>query len=255
MAKIDLNSDLGESFGSYKIGMDEEIIKTVSSVNIACGWHAGDPVVLDSTIKTAKKYGVGIGAHPGFLDLMGFGRREMAISPKEAEAYTAYQLGAFFAFTKMHGVKIQHVKPHGALYNMAAKDLELAKGICRAVAAFDDSIIILGLSGSEMKEAANSVGLRFVAEFFADRAYEDDGSLVSRRKEGAIIHDHDEVVKRVLKVAKTGMVTTASGKDIAINTQSVCVHGDTKEAVDFVNLIKTSLTKENVEVAPLANIV
>lgn len=253
--KIDMNSDLGESFGNYTIGMDEEIIKVVSSVNIACGWHAGDPTVLDKTIELAKKYGIGIGAHPGFPDLMGFGRREMEISEKEAYDYTLYQLGAFYAFTHKHGVKIQHVKPHGAFYNMAGKRENLARGICEAIASFDTDIIVMGISGGMLKQEAEKAGLRYVSEFFADRAYEDDGSLVNRRKPGAVIHDPDEVVKRVVKVAKTGKVCTLTGNDIDIDVQTICVHGDNKEAVEFVNVIKNALKAENIDVLPVSEVI
>ena len=183
--KVDLNCDLGESFGNYKIGVYDKIIPLISSANVACGFHAGDPVVMKKTIETAKKNNIGIGAHPGFLDLMWFGRRE---------AYVLYQLGALGAFCKSEGVKLQHVKPHGALYNMAAKDYELSKAICEAIADFDSSLIILGLSGSETLRAAKDLGLKYASEVFADRAYEEDGSLVARSKEGAMIHDENEAI-------------------------------------------------------------
>lgn len=250
--KVDLNCDLGESFGAYKIGMDEEVIKLVSSVNVACGFHASDPVVMKKTVEMAAAAGAGIGAHPGFYDLMGFGRRNMNISVSEAYAYVTYQLGALNAFCVQQGVKIQHVKPHGALYNMAGKDYELAKGICSAIHDFDPGIILLGLSGSQMIKAGEDLGLRCAKEFFADRAYEDDGSLRARTKEGAMIEDENEAIERVVKVIKTGKVTTYSGKDIDLEIDSVCVHGDNVHALDFVKSIRERLTKEGITIAPLS---
>ncbi|MBO4904603.1 MAG: 5-oxoprolinase subunit PxpA [Lachnospiraceae bacterium] len=251
---VDLNCDLGESFGAYTIGMDEEVIKLVSSVNVACGFHASDPVVMKKTVEMAAAAGAGIGAHPGFYDLMGFGRRNMNISPKEAYAYVTYQLGALNAFCVQQGVKIQHVKPHGALYNMAGKDYELAKGICCAIYDFNPDIILLGLSGSQMIRAGEDIGLRCAKEFFADRAYEDDGSLRARTKEGAMIEDEGEAIDRVVKVIKTGKVTTYSQKDIDLEIDSVCVHGDNVHALDFVKAIRERLGKEGIEIAPLSKI-
>lgn len=252
--KVDLNCDLGESFGAYKIGMDDEVIKLVSSANIACGFHASDPVVMQKTVKMAKESGIGIGAHPGFYDLMGFGRRNMVISPKEAYAYVTYQLGALYAFCSQAGVKIQHVKPHGALYNMAGKDYELAKGICQAIYDFDPEIILLGLSGSQMINAGKDIGLKCANEFFADRAYEDDGSLRARTKEGSMITDENEAIERVVKVLKTGKVTTYSGNEIELKIDSICVHGDNEHALEFVKIIRERLTKEGIEIASLGSI-
>lgn len=252
--KVDLNSDLGESFGAYKIGMDDEVIKLVSSANVACGFHASDPVVMQKTVKMAKEAGIGIGAHPGFYDLMGFGRRNMVISPKEAYAYVTYQLGAIYAFCSQQGVKIQHVKPHGALYNMAGKDYELAKGICQAIYDFDPEIILLGLSGSQMINAGRDIGLKCANEFFADRAYEDDGSLRARTKEGSMITDENEAIERVVKVLKTGMVTTYSGNELELKIDSICVHGDNAHALEFVKIIRERLSKEGIEIAPLGSI-
>ena len=203
MFRVDLNSDLGESYGRYTIGMDERIIPLVTSANVACGYHASDPVVMQKTVREAKKAGIGVGAHPGFPDLMGFGRREMAVSPAEAKAYTLYQLGALAAFCQAEGVKLQHVKPHGAMYNMAARDYELARAICEAVAEFDRNLIVLALSGGEMVRAAGELGLRTAFEVFADRAYEEDGSLVNRRKPGAMITDEEEAIRRVIRMVKS----------------------------------------------------
>ncbi len=252
--RVDLNCDLGESFGAYKIGMDDEVIKVVSSANVACGFHASDPVVMQKTVKMAADAGIGIGAHPGFYDLMGFGRRNMVISPKEAYAYVTYQLGALYSFCRQAGVKIQHVKPHGALYNMAGKDYELAKGICEAIYDFDPEIILLGLSGSQMINAGNDIGLKCANEFFSDRAYEDDGSLRARTKEGSMITDENEAIERVVKVLKTGKVTTYSGNELELKIDSICVHGDNAHALEFVKVIRNRLTSEGIEIAPLGSI-
>ncbi|MBQ3954922.1 MAG: LamB/YcsF family protein, partial [Clostridia bacterium] len=191
MVFADLNSDLGESFGAYKIGEDDQIIPLVSSVNIACGWHAGDPLVMQKAVALAKQYGVSIGAHPGFPDLMGFGRRTMNATPAEVKAYIQYQVGALDAFCRAAGVKLHHVKPHGAMYNMAGADIRLARAVAEAVAEIDDSLILLALSGSEMIRAAEDIGLPSASEVFADRAYEEDGSLRARSKPDAVIHDEE----------------------------------------------------------------
>ena len=200
MYKIDLNSDLGESFGRYTLGMDNRIIPLISSANVACGYHASDPVVMEKTVAMAKEAGIGIGAHPGYPDLMGFGRRNLDVTPAEARAYTLYQLGALDGFCRANGVKMQHVKPHGALYNMAGKDYALAKGICEAIASFDKELIVMALSGSELVRAAEDMGLRVAREVFADRAYEEDGSLVNRRKEGAMVTDENLAISRVVRM-------------------------------------------------------
>ena len=251
MARVDLNSDLGESFGRYTIGCDERIIPLISSANVACGFHASDPVVMMETIKQMKEAGGGIGAHPGFLDLMGFGRRNMSLSLTEAKAYTLYQLSALAGMCKAQGVSIQHVKPHGAMYNMAAKDYQLSKAICEAVKEFDSNIIILGLSGSETIKAAKDMGLKVAQEVFADRGYEEDGSLVNRSKEGAFIHDEDEAIARVVRMVKEGKVAAVTGKDIDIQVDSICVHGDGEKALVFVENIRKALTDEGIEIKAL----
>ena len=251
MFYVDLNSDLGESFGNYTIGMDEEILKYVSSANVACGWHAGDAVVMERTVALAKEFGVAIGAHPGFLDLMGFGRRNMAVTPGEAKAYVKYQLGALTAFTKSMGLQVQHVKPHGALYNMAAVDAELARAMCEAVYEVDPEIVFMGLAGSEMIRAAKEVGLRSANEVFADRAYNDDGTLVSRKLPGAVIKDKAEAIRRVVRMVKEGKVESINGNDIAIRADSICVHGDNQKALEFVKNIRETLLSESVTVRSL----
>ena len=255
MYQIDLNCDLGESFGNYKIGMDEEVIPLISSANVACGYHASDPIVMQKTIAMTKKFGTAVGAHPGFPDLMGFGRRNLSVSPAEAKAYTLYQLGALEAFCRTQGVKMQHVKPHGALYNMAAKDYDLARGICEAIYEFDKDLIVLALSGGELVRAGQDIGLRTALEFFSDRAYEEDGTLVNRRKEGAVITDEDEAIARVVRMIKENKLTAITGKDISIKADSVCVHGDGVKALEFVKKIREKLTEEQIAIKPLSKIV
>ena len=255
MYQIDLNCDLGESFGNYKIGMDEEVIPLISSANVACGYHASDPMVMQKTIAMTKKLGTAVGAHPGFPDLMGFGRRNLSVSPAEAKAYTLYQLGALDAFCRTQGVKLQHVKPHGALYNMAAKDYELARGICEAIYEFDKDLIVLALSGGQLIRAGQDIGLRTALEFFSDRAYEEDGTLVNRRKEGAVITDENEALARVVRMIKENKLTAITGKDISIKADSVCVHGDGVKALEFVKKIREKLTDEQIAIKPLAEIV
>ncbi|WP_097027268.1 LamB/YcsF family protein [Clostridium peptidivorans] len=255
MFKVDLNSDLGESFGNYKIGLDEEVIKYVTSVNIACGWHAGDAEVMENTIKIAKENGVAVGAHPGFPDLMGFGRRNLSVNPGEMKAYIKYQLGALMAFAKAEGEKIQHVKPHGAMYNMAAKDLTLATAIAEAICEVDRDIILLGLANSELIKAGEQVGLKVANEVFADRAYNADGTLVARSKKGAVIHDADVAISRVVRMVKEGKVTAITGEDVNINAQSICVHGDNPDAVKFVKEIKTRLQEEGIEITAISNFI
>lgn len=255
MYRVDLNSDLGESFGRYTIGNDDKIIPLITSANVACGYHASDPVVMDKTLAMAREAGIRVGAHPGYPDLMGFGRRNLNVSPEEAKAYTLYQLGALNAFCRAHQLKMQHVKPHGAFYNMAAKDYGLSKAICQAVKEFDDRLIVLALSGGELARAAKDMGLRTALEVFADRAYEEDGSLVNRRKEGAMVTDEKVAIARVVRMIKEKKVTAITGKDIPIQADSVCVHGDGAKALAFVEKIRRTLTEEGIEICSLDEIV
>ena len=255
MYQIDLNCDLGESFGNYKIGLDEEVISYISSANIACGFHASDPLTMNHTVELAKKAGVCVGAHPGFPDLVGFGRRNMDVSPKEAKAMVQYQIGALDSFCRAQGIKMHHVKPHGALYNMAGKDLKLALAICEGIYEVNPELILLALSGSKMIEAAKSIGLKVAREAFADRAYEEDGSLVSRTKEGAMILDENESIKRVIRMIKENKVKAITGIDIPIKVDSICIHGDGIKALEFVRKIKSSLEEENIKIVSLCEIV
>lgn len=254
MYKVDLNCDLGESFGNYKLGLDEEVISYISSANVACGFHASDPLVMSHTVEMAKKAGVSIGAHPGFPDLVGFGRRNMNVSPKEAKAMIQYQIGALDAFCKAKGVKMCHVKPHGALYNMAGKDIELAEAICQGIYEVNPQLILLALSGSKMIDAAKSIGLKALQEAFADRAYEEDGSLVARTKEGAIITDEEIAIKRVIKMIKENKVEAITGVEIPIKVDSICVHGDGVKALEFVKRIKSKLEEEDIKIVSVDKI-
>jgi UPF0271 protein len=251
MPHIDLNCDLGESFGSWKMGADEEIIPLISSANIACAFHAGDPLVMQKTVALAKQQGVSVGAHPGFPDLQGFGRRNMALSPAEVKACVQYQIGSLDAFCRAAQVTLAHVKPHGALYNMAAKDVALAMAIAEGIAEIHPRLILLGLAGSLMIEAAKDAGLPVAQEVFADRAYEEDGSLVARAKPGAMITDEDEAISRVIGMVKNGTVRAITGREIPVRADSVCVHGDGPKALLFVQKLNAAFRKEGVEIKPL----
>ena len=251
MYKIDLNCDLGESYGAYRLGMDEEIIPLISSANVACGFHAGDFNTMEKTAKLCAENGISMGAHPGFPDLQGFGRRNMNLSPAEVRNLITYQVGALEAFCRSAGARLRHVKPHGALYNMAAKNAELVKAICQGIYDFDPSLILLGLSGSEMLGQAKEIGLPYAAEVFADRAYEDDGTLVARSKPGAMITDEDEAVRRVIRMILEHKVTSINGNEIEICPDSVCVHGDSPKALLFVKKIRSALEAEGIAIQPL----
>lgn len=253
--RIDLNADLGESFGNYKCGMDEEVIRYISSANIACGFHASDPLVMSQTVKMGTEHLVAIGAHPGYPDLVGFGRRNMAVAPEELKAMVQYQIGALKAFCDANSVKLQHVKPHGAMYNMAAKDEKLAGAIAQAVYEVDPDLILLGLSGSLMLDVAKKTGLRVANEVFADRAYQPDGTLVPRTQEGAVIQDEMLAVRRTLKMVKKGTVTAIDGTEIPIKADSVCLHGDGRKAVLFAKKLFEAFVKEGIEITPIGKVI
>jgi 5-oxoprolinase (ATP-hydrolysing) subunit A len=246
--RIDINSDMGESFGAYSIGHDAGLMKAITSANVAAGFHAGDPSVLRDTIRSAKQHNVAVGAHPGFPDLVGFGRRELHVTPKEAEDMVLYQVAAVAGVAAAEGVKIQHVKPHGALFNMAVRNVELSSAIARAVAAFDRSLILFGLPGSEILAAGKAAGLRVAAEVFADRAYEPDGSLASRRKPGSVIHDADAVVTRAVRMAKEKTVVAIDGSIVQLEADTVCVHGDTPGSDQLAAKIRAGLEAAGITV-------
>ena len=249
--QIDLNCDLGEAFGNYSFGGDKDIIPLITSANIACGFHAGDENVMNETIQLAKENNVGIGAHPGLPDLQGFGRRKMDIKPKEIYNLVVYQLGALNGFCKIHGTRINHVKPHGALYNMGAKNKEIAQAIAQAVYDFDKSVVLVGLSNTLLISEAEALGLRTASEVFADRRYEDDGQLVSRQESDATITNTDEALQQVLKMVTENKFVSKNGKEIDLKADTICVHGDGAHALDFVTQIRKKLTKEGIDIQSL----
>src|SRR2546422_5235736 len=246
--RIDLNADVGESFGAYTIGHDAGLMKSITSANVAAAFHAGDPTVLRATIRMAKASGVAVGAHPGLPDLVGFGRRELNVTPREAEDMVLYQVAAVAGVAAAEGVTVQHVKPHGALFNMAVRNAELSAAIARAVAAFDKNLILFGLPGSEILAAGKVAGLRVAAEVFADRAYEPDGSLASRRKPGSVIHDPDAVVARAVRMATDRTVVAIDGSVVALDADTMCVHGDTAGSDDLAAKIRAGLEAAGIAV-------
>jgi len=249
--RIDINSDMGESFGAYTIGHDAGLMQAITSANVAAGFHAGDPSVLRATIRLAKRCGVAVGAHPGFPDLVGFGRREMHVTPKEAEDFVLYQVAAVAGVALAEGVKLQHVKAHGALFNMAVHNAELASAIARGVAAFDTSLIFFGLPGSELLTAGRAAGLRVAAEVFADRAYEPDGTLASRRKPGSVIHDADAVVARAVRMVVEHTVVATDGSIVPLEADTICVHGDTPGSDELAAKIRAGFERAGVTVKAL----
>jgi UPF0271 protein len=258
MNTIDLNSDVGESFGNYKLGLDEAVIPLITSANIACGFHAGDPSVMRKTVSLAKQHGVALGAHPGFPDLMGFGRRNLDASLNEIKDYIAYQVGALHAFAAMEGLKLQHVKPHGALYNMAVKNPAIWEAVAEVLAGVDQNLILVVLAGSnreELQSIGSRFGIRVAFEFFADRAYNPDGSLVSRREPGAVIHDQELAGRRVLKLVKEGKVVAVDGREIPLAAETICVHGDNPTAVMLTKKIRETLLVSGIEVKPMGTFI
>jgi UPF0271 protein len=254
--KIDINCDLGESYGAFKMGNDEKIMPHITSANIACGFHAGDPITMAHTIDLAKKYGVAVGAHPSYPDLLGFGRREMRLTFEEIKNYTIYQVSALQGFAKIAGLNLQHVKPHGALYNTAVKDEETSKGMVNAVKALDESLIIFAPPKSALAEIATDAGLRVAYEFFADRAYNADGTLVSRKQPNSIITKPSIVLERTLKVIREGEVLAANGETITLGkVHTICVHGDTPTAIKLTEILKKELVKSGVEVMSVGNFI
>ncbi|WP_421378780.1 LamB/YcsF family protein [Bacillus salacetis] len=235
--QIDLNCDLGESFGAYSKGNDEKILEKITSANIACGFHAGDPNIMLQTVQLALKNNVKIGAHPGYPDLQGFGRRHIDISPEEIYSLVLYQIGALDAMTRSQGGQLSHVKPHGALYNRAAKDKAAAKAIAKAVFEFDPDLTLFGLANSEMIIAGKEAGLQTASEVFADRTYQSDGTLTPRSQEGAVIHDDDQAVAQVVKMVKDHKVVSVDGKEIDIIPDTICLHGDNEKALAFAEKI------------------
>jgi UPF0271 protein len=252
--KIDLNSDVGESFGVYKLGMDEALIPFISSANIACGFHGGDPSVMRQTVSVAKQHGVAVGAHPGFPDLMGFGRRNMDITISEIGDYVVYQIGALQAFAAMAGLRLQHVKAHGALYNMGVQQIDIYETITKAIAKIDKDLILVVMSGpgrEELEGIGKKYGMRIAFESFADRGYNPDGTLVSRKDPGAVLVDPQTVSDRMVKMVKEGKVVAADGSEIALKADTVCLHGDNPAALTLVKTIRETCAVSGIEIAPL----
>lgn len=252
MATIDLNCDLGESFGHYKLGEDINILKYITSANIACGFHAGDPSVMRETVARCLEHQVAIGAHPGLPDLVGFGRREMAISPTEAYDLTVYQIGALHAVAASQGGTIHHVKPHGALYNMAAKDPALAEAIAKAVYDVSPKLILFGLAGSELITAGKRIGLPIANEVFADRTYTNEGTLTPRRNDNALITSDEAALTQVLQMVKTQTVTATTGEIVHLQADTICLHGDGEKAVVFAKMIYEVLKAEGIHIQAIS---
>lgn len=253
MHLVDLNCDMGESFGAYRMGKDEEIFDYVTSANIACGYHGGDPATMRKTVQMALEKNVGIGAHPGMPDLVGFGRREINISPQEAYDLVIYQMGALYGFVRSEGGKIQHVKPHGALFNMAAKSAPLSEAIAEAVYKVDPECILFGLAGSELVKAGKKIGLRTASEVFSDRTYQKDGSLTSRREENALIKDHKIAVNQVIRMVKERKVKSVQGEDVVIQADTICIHGDGLHALEFAQYISNALREAGITIAKIGD--
>ncbi len=248
MDRLDLNCDMGESFGAYTMGADDAVLPYVTSANVACGFHGGDPAVMRRTVRAALAHGVAIGAHPGLPDLVGFGRRAMAIAPAEAYDLVVYQVGALLAFALAAGTRLAHVKPHGALYNMAVRDQPLAQAIADAVRDVDRTLVLFGLAGSELVAAGERAGLTTAAEAFADRNYMPDGSLVPRSRPEALIGDAGEALRRVVRVVREGRIRAVDGTDIPLRADSVCVHGDGPHAAELARALRQGLEREGITV-------
>ena len=249
MPSVDLNADLGEGFGIWELGDDDAMLEIVTSANVACGFHAGDPVRLAGTCQSAATCGVRVGAQVGYHDLAGFGRRYIDVEPAELTADVIYQIGALQALARTAGTTVGYVKPHGALYNTIVKDRDQARAVAEAVHAVDPALPVLGLSGSVFFDEARRLGLRTVAEAFADRAYRPDGQLVSRREKGAVLHDPNQIAERVATMVASGRVTAADGSTIDVEVESVCVHGDSPGAVEIATAVRKRLLADGVELA------
>ncbi len=247
--RIDFNCDMGEGFGAYRLGLDDRIVACITSANVACGFHAGDPAHMRHTVRLAEAHGVGVGAHPGFADLRGFGRRDIAASADEVRDDLVYQIGALTAFTR--DKRLQHVKPHGALYNMAVAGGDLARAICDAVLECDPRLILVALAGSTWIDIARSMGVRVAKEVFADRAFNADGTLVPRSRPGAVIHDVGAVVERSLRLASEGTVAAVTGETIALEADTICLHSDTPGAVELATALKSAFARASIALVPM----
>jgi UPF0271 protein len=249
MTQIDLNCDLGESFGHFVIGHDPEVLPLISSANVACGFHAGDFSVMHRTVALAREDDVAVGAHPGLPDLEGFGRREMNVTPTEVYDMVVYQIGALQAVARAQHVTVNHVKPHGALYHMASKDKKVAEAVAHAVADADPNLLLFGMDGSHLAEAGEKVGLHVIYEAFADRTYQPDGTLTPRSKPNALITDTDQALNQVLRMLQDGTVIATNGESVPVRAQTICVHGDGAAAIAFAGTIRNELQKKGITIA------
>ena len=255
-AQIDINCDLGESFGRFKVGYDTEVMPFITSANVACGFHGGDPNVMAQAVELARKNGVAVGAHPGYPDLMGFGRREMGLSKEEVKNIVVYQVGALEAFVKAAGVELQHVKPHGALYNAAATNEDYSEAIIEALKAIDPKLILFTLANSDMGKAAVDAGLRVAYEVFADRAYNSDGTLTPRGLRGSVIENPQLVAERAVKIVKEKKVVAVDGKTVDFDeVHTICVHGDTLNAVDIAKSLRNALASAGIKLVSVNELV
>jgi UPF0271 protein len=250
--RVDLNADIGESFGIYRTGHDELLMPSITSGSIACGFHAGDPSVMRRTVQLAARAGVSIGAHPGFPDLAGFGRREIDATPRDIADFVLYQVGALSAMAKAEGVPLQHVKPHGALYTMSVRRSDVAEAIARAVASFDESLVLIGLPGSELLSAGARLGLRVVAEGFADRSYEPDGTLTPRHLADSVLSEPGQAAERAVRMIRDGKVIARDGSALSLAVGTICVHGDTPAAAGIAAAVRLALEQADIRVMALA---
>ena len=249
--RVDLNCDMGESFGAYHIGADDEVFPFITSANVACGFHGGDPTVMRLTLAKARERGVAVGAHPGFPDLIGFGRRNLDVTPEDAYDLVVYQVGALMGFARAAGMELQHVKPHGALYNMAAANQKLSAAIARAVRDVDRQLVLFGLPGSHLISEGEAAGLTTAGEAFADRNYMNDGSLVSRRRPDAQVHDADEAVQRAIRMVREGKVRSVDGNDVPLRVDTICLHGDGPHAAEFAQRLRAAFDEAGIAVRSL----
>ena len=254
MTKVNLNADMAEGFGAYDIGDDMAMLKIVGSANVACGFHGGDANVMDRVVAGAKAKGVSIGAHPGFNDLWGFGRRRITMAPREVEAMIAYQIGALQAMAAMHGMKVTHMKPHGALNNMASEDRDLAEAIVRATKAVDPEIILLATTGSELMKAGATLDVPTASEVFADRTYDAKGNLTSRKRDDAMIRDPGQAVEHVLRMVETGKVRSTDGVNVPVLVHSICIHGDEPTGPSVAAAVRAALEAKGIEVVTLPEV-
>lgn len=251
---VDINCDMGESFGAFRIGEDDEVLPSITSANVACGFHGGDPRVIEHTVTEARRLGVAVGAHPGFPDLVGFGRRNLAVTPQEARTDVLYQIGAVYAFARAAGLPLQHVKPHGQMNNLSVKDRALADAIVAGIHDFDPDLIVVAYGG-ELIRAAEARNMRIAYEVFADRAYMPDGTLVSRQRPDAIIHGVDRVVARALEMVQAQQVTAVTGGVVPLRADTICVHGDTPGAAEIARALRQGLEEAGIAVRPLHEVI